>query len=38
MVAIKAPVFGLICISVLELPLVTVAANSRPSGWNASPG
>jgi hypothetical protein len=36
-VAIKPPVFGLIWINVLGLPLVTVEANSRPSGWKAIP-
>jgi hypothetical protein len=37
-VAINAPVSGLTWISVLGLKVVTVEANSRPSGWKASPG
>src|SRR6478672_11625320 len=36
MVAIKPPVSGLIWFRVLGLP-DTVVANSRPSGWKASP-
>src|SRR5437867_12858115 len=37
MLAINAPVSGLTWISELGLPLVTVVANRRPSGWKAIP-